>query len=217
MTSWKEALADEFEKPYFVRLRKFVEEERGKHVVYPPKELVFSAFSECPFDRVKVVIVGQDPYHGPGQAHGLCFSVQKGVPTPPSLKNIYKELHSDLGVPIPPHGCLTSWAKQGVLLLNTTLTVRRGEPLSHAGQGWETFTSAVLSKLVESPRPLVFVLWGRHAQEKFSAQPQSHHLVLTSAHPSPFSATKFFGCRHFSQLNRFLEKHEQPPIDFIIS
>lgn len=219
--SWKGILQEELEKPYYAALLRFIAEERKRGAVYPPKELVFSAFAACRFDQVKVVIVGQDPYHGPGQAHGLCFSVQKGVPLPPSLKNIYKELETDLGLPSAPHGCLSAWARQGVLLLNTTLTVRGGEPLSHAGQGWETFTNAVLRKLGEGNRPLVFILWGRHAKDKYlqavPQPPKSQHLILTAAHPSPFSVAHFYGCRHFSKTNEFLRKHELSPIDFRIS
>ena len=217
--SWKEALQEEFEKPYFSSLARFVEEERGRGPVYPPEAHVFSAFASCRFDQVKVVIVGQDPYHGPGQAHGLCFSVQKGVPLPPSLRNIYKELESDLGLPTPPHGCLTGWARQGALLLNTTLTVRQSAPMSHAGRGWETFTTAALKKLADGRRPLAALLWGRHAKDTYFeavGQPKPEHLILTAAHPSPLSATGFFGCRHFSKTNAFLEKQGLCPINFQI-
>lgn len=206
--SWNRVLEEELNQPYMASLAAFVERERlSGFAVYPPKELVFNAFWKTPFDQVKVVIVGQDPYHGPGQAHGLSFSVPKGVAPPPSLQNIYKELLADLAVPIPDHGCLSSWAEQGVLLLNATLTVRQGEPLSHHGKGWERFTDAVIKKLEERQDPIIFVLWGKSAQEKCRHVKGTHHAVLTSPHPSPFSAHQgFFGSRPFSKINEILSK-----------
>ncbi len=205
--SWKQRLGKETLFPYFRDLERFLEEEdkRGQ-TVYPSRERIFEAFSATPFDQVKIVIVGQDPYHGHGQAHGLSFSVPEGVKKiPPSLQNIYKELNEDLQVPISRSGCLTSWASQGVFLLNATLTVRAGLPKSHYGRGWEIFTDTVIQVLAEKEDPIVFLLWGRSAQEKVgkvrSINP--NHLILTAAHPSPFSAAGFFGCRHFSKANRF--------------
>lgn len=218
-SSWKQALSEELQKPYIASLAAFVEQERHQGLsVYPPRELVFNAFLMTPFDQVKVVIVGQDPYHGPGQAHGLSFSVPKGVSAPPSLQNIFKEQQTDLGIPIPNHGCLIHWAKQGVLLLNATLTVRQGEPMSHHGRGWEQFTDAVIRRLYERKDPLIFVLWGKSAQEKCKhLQSNSRHHVLTAPHPSPFSAhSGFFGCRHFSKINALLEKQGIKPIDWTI-
>ncbi len=220
--SWYEKLKEEITKPYVQKLKDFLKKEReaGK-VVYPPEELVFNAFAHTPFDKVKVVIVGQDPYHGPGQAHGLSFSVPQGVEPPPSLKNIFLELEQDLKIPDPKTGNLNSWAKQGVLLLNTTLTVRQNEPASHFGQGWELFTDAVIQKLCERKEPLVFLLWGRLAQEKCQkilTQNKGHHLVLTSTHPSPLSAHRgFLGCRHFSKANEFLIKQGFTPIDWTLN
>ena len=218
--SWHEALKEEIEKPYILELKKFLKEEieRGMQF-FPPPNQIFNAFRQTPYDKVKVVIVGQDPYHGINQAHGLCFSVQKGVPTPPSLKNIYKEMESDLGIPPVDHGCLESWAKQGVLMLNATLTVRSGEPKSHYGQGWETFTDAVIHKLCTRKDLIVFILWGKSAKEKCenSLNVMEHpHAVLTSAHPSPFSATNFFGNRHFSKTNDLLQKWGKQPIDWAL-
>lgn len=219
--SWLERLGDEFQKPYMRRLEAFLaQESRNGAVVFPPMESIFSAFCYTPFDRVRVVVVGQDPYHGPGQAHGLSFSVMKGVQLPPSLQNIFKELKSDLGVPTPEHGFLGGWAQQGVLMLNATLTVRSGEPKSHYGQGWETFTDQVVRLLYERADPVVFLLWGKSALEKFQnvgLGGASHHLILTSAHPSPFSAhSGFFGCRHFSKTNEFLKSSGFQPIDWAI-
>jgi uracil-DNA glycosylase len=197
-----------------------VEQERsGSIPIYPPKELVFNAFWQIPFDKVKVLIMGQDPYHGPGQAHGLCFSVPVGVPPPPSLQNIFKEISSDLGLPIPKHGCLLKWAAQGVLLLNATLTVRQGEPLSHHGKGWERFTDAVIAALCEREDPVIFVLWGKNAQDKCKRIKGMHspHAVFTAAHPSPLSAHQgFMGCRHFSKINEQLENWGKSPIDWMI-
>lgn len=216
---WRQALSSEINAPYFQDLMRFVENERSRTTVYPPKELVFSALALTPLDRVKVVIVGQDPYHGAGQAHGLSFSVPSGTSQPPSLQNIFKEIHTDLGLPIPRHGCLKTWAEQGVLLLNATLTVRAGEPKSHYGQGWERFTDAIIAQLEKSAQPLVFMLWGRSAQEKVAhLQNPRQHLVLKAAHPSPFSAYQgFFGCRHFSKANAFLASHQLSPIEWGIS
>jgi uracil-DNA glycosylase len=218
--SWLERLGAEFEKPYMQHLEAFLGQEyRSGATVYPPFDLVFNAFCQTPFDRVQVVIIGQDPYHGPGQAHGLSFSVPKGIPLPPSLQNIYKELETDLGISKPEHGCLLEWAKQGVLLLNATLTVRAGEPKSHFGQGWEQFTDRVVQLLCERKDPLVFLLWGKSAIDKVAhVCSAKHHLVLKAPHPSPFSAhTGFFGCRHFSQTNDFLIKHGKRPINWKIS
>ncbi|HEY4254720.1 MAG TPA: uracil-DNA glycosylase [Chlamydiales bacterium] len=216
--SWAKKLGEEFEKPYMRNLEKFLAEEARKGaVVYPPFEQVFSAFCQTPFDRVKAVIVGQDPYHGKGQAHGLSFSVAKGVSQPPSLQNIFKELKNDLGIEPPSHGCLEGWAKQGVLLLNATLTVRASEPKSHHGQGWEQFTDRVVQLLCMRREPLVFLLWGKSAADKVQHFSTSHHLALTAPHPSPFSAhSGFFGCRHFSKANEFLKQHGQTPIDWRI-
>ncbi|MBI3508933.1 MAG: uracil-DNA glycosylase [Chlamydiia bacterium] len=220
--SWLERLGAEFEKPYMKELEAFLSTEMASGaVIYPPFDLTFNAFCQTPFDRVEVVIIGQDPYHGQGQAHGLSFSVSKGVPLPPSLQNIFKELKEDLKVPLPPHGCLESWAKQGVLLLNATLTVRANEPKSHYGKGWEVFTDRVVQLLCERKDPLVFLLWGKSASDKFqhiqTEKTPSHHLVLTAAHPSPFSAhAGFFGCRHFSKANEFLKKAGKKPIDWSI-
>lgn len=219
--SWHEVLKEELAKPYIAELKNFlVQEESENKTIYPPEDLIFNAFLHTPFEKVKVVIMGQDPYHGPGQAHGLSFSVPCGMPQPPSLKNIFKEQKEDLGIYMPKEGCLSSWAKQGVLLLNATLTVRANEPKSHYGRGWELFTNAVIAKLVEREDPLVFVLWGKSAQEKINAvleKKTTSHVVLTSAHPSPYSAHGFFGCRHFSQINRLLEDWGKEPINWQIS
>lgn len=210
---WKRALAPEFEKPYFEQLTGFVRQEYRTTAVYPPGRLIFNAFNLCPFDKVKVVIIGQDPYHGPGQAHGLCFSVNDGVPFPPSLQNIFKEIHDDLGTPIPASGNLTRWAQQGVLLLNATLTVRAHQAGSHQGRGWETFTDAAIRTLAESREHLVFILWGAYAQKKGAFIDRGKHLVLTSVHPSPLSAYHgFFGNKHFSRANAYLAKHGETPI-----
>lgn len=220
--SWQRALEEELKKPYVLELAAFVERERalGKEV-YPPKELVFNAFKQTSYKDARVVIVGQDPYHGPGQAHGLSFSVPKGVPPPPSLKNVFKELADDVGISAPKHGCLLKWAKQGVMLLNATLTVLRGQPMSHHRHGWEKFTDAVIAKLCERKDPLIFVLWGKSAQEKCEHLPEFaanlQHLILKAPHPSPFSARSgFFGCQHFSKINTFLTEHSSPPIDWQI-
>lgn len=213
--SWKEKLADEFEKPYFKELTDFVRQEYKTQVCYPPGKLIFNAFNLCPFDQVKVVIIGQDPYHGPGQAQGLCFSVNDGIPFPPSLQNIFKEIQSDLGKPIPTSGNLTRWAKQGVLLLNATLTVRAHQAASHQKHGWEEFTDAVIRKLSQERDHLVFILWGSSAQKKGAVIDRERHLVLTSAHPSPLSAYHgFFGNKHFSLTNAYLEQYGKTPINW---
>ena len=211
--SWKRALTDEFEKPYFEELAKKVKEEYTSQTIYPPPAFIFNAFNLCPFDSVRVIILGQDPYHGAGQAHGLSFSVPDGTAMPPSLQNIYKEIHSDLGLPIPKTGNLEEWAKQGVLLLNATLTVRANAPASHQGLGWEEFTDAVIKTLSDKKDHLVFLLWGRFAQDKGKIIDATKHLVLTAAHPSPFSAySGFFGSRHFSKTNEYLTSVGENPI-----
>jgi uracil-DNA glycosylase len=221
--SWKVILEDELQKPYMLQLAAFVEKERAAGIsIYPPKELVFNAFNLTPYDKVNVLIVGQDPYHGPGQAHGLCFSVPENVDFPPSLRNIFKELKEDVGMVIPDNGCLIPWAKQGVMLLNTTLTVRQGTPLSHAGKGWERFTDVVIAKLSEREDPVIFVLWGNAAKEKVAhikqLEGKTQHFLLSAAHPSPFSANNgFFGCRHFSKINEILLKLNKKPIDWSLS
>lgn len=204
--SWKNQLSEEFKKPYFDQLIGFVKSEYKSHTVYPPGKEIFRAFDECDFSDVKVVIIGQDPYHGPGQANGLCFSVHEGVRVPPSLVNIFKEIHADLGKPIPKSGELERWAEQGVLLLNATLTVRSGEPGSHQNKGWETFTDAVIKKISDEKNNVVFLLWGAYAQKKGEVIDRNKHLVLMSAHPSPFSADRgFFGNKHFSKANTYLK------------
>ena len=216
--SWKQALKPEFTKDYFLQIATFLKSEKlsGK-TIYPPGGLIFNAFNTTPFDKVKVVLLGQDPYHGPGQAHGLSFSVQKPVPPPPSLVNIFKELHTDIGMPIPKHGDLTHWAQQGVLLLNASLTVRANEPMSHAKIGWAEFTDSVITKVSALKDHCVFLLWGKFAQEKQALVDETKHLVLKAAHPSPFSADKgFFGCKHFSKANAWLVKNGIDPIDWIL-
>lgn len=214
--SWRGVLGEELRKPYFTELTAFVEEERARGPVYPPREEVFAALAATPYDRVKVVILGQDPYHGEGQGHGLCFSVRPGVKVPPSLRNIYRELHSDLGHPVPDNGYLMPWAEQGVLLLNTVLTVRGGEANSHKGKGWETFTDAVIRAVAERRDPAVFVLWGNHAKRKLPLIDTERHAVVRGAHPSPLSARKFFGSRPFSQINAAVRAHGHDPIDWRI-
>ena len=214
--SWKKVLKEEFQKSYFDEIVMFLKTERltGK-TIYPPGNLIFNAFDKTPFDDVRVVILGQDPYHGPGQAHGLCFSVQDGVKPPPSLVNIYKELNKDLGIPIPQTGNLTPWAEHGVMLLNAILTVRANEPASHSKIGWENFTDAVIRKISDEKENVVFMLWGKFAQEKQILIDATKHLVLKAAHPSPFSADKgFFGCRHFSKANDYLVKANREPVDW---
>lgn len=216
--SWEVALSAEKEKNYFKKVMAFVKAERalGK-TIYPPQKDIFNALKAAPFDQIKVVILGQDPYHGPNQAHGMCFSVQKGVQPPPSLVNIYKELHDDLGMPIPQHGCLQKWADQGVLLLNTVLTVERGKAHSHAGKGWEIFTDTIIHQLNELREGLIFILWGSHAMKKAAFIDPSKHFILKSPHPSPLSAHRgFFGCKHFSKTNQLLIKLGLSPIDWSI-
>ena len=213
--SWKELLKDEFNKPYFADLTKFVKEEYQNGTVYPPPKFIFNALDSVPVDKVKVVILGQDPYHGPGQAHGLSFSVPDGVIPPPSLVNIYKEIESDLGKKVPHSGNLERWAKQGVLLLNATLTVRARQTGSHQNKGWETFTDAVIHRLAETKDHLVFILWGNYAQRKGAFIDPTSHLVIKSAHPSPLSAHNgFFGSKPFSKTNQYLEVHGQTSIDW---
>lgn len=214
--SWKEVLKDEFEKPYFKQLIDFVKKEYSEHTCYPKGSQIFNAFDHCPFDKVEVVILGQDPYHGPGQAHGLCFSVNEGVPMPPSLQNIFREIQDDLGKPFPPNGSLVRWADQGVLLLNAVLTVRKGEANSHQGKGWETFTDAVIQKISDNKKDVVFLLWGGPAKKKGARVDAQKHLILQSGHPSPLSANKghWFGNRHFSKANEFLSQKGKKPIDW---
>jgi uracil-DNA glycosylase len=214
--SWKAVLADEFTKPYFRRLQEFVADERKSHPVYPPEADVYNAFKYTRYDEVKVLLLGQDPYHGEGQAHGLCFSVRPGVKPPPSLMNIFKELHNDLAYKIPNNGCLIPWAKQGVMLLNAVLTVRAHEANSHKDKGWETFTDAVIRALAERPDPMVFMLWGAYAQKKQKLMALGKDVVLTAAHPSPLSASKFFGSKPFSAANQALEEMGKQPINWQI-
>lgn len=216
--SWKKLLIEEFNQPYFLALKEFLVEEKRNHVVYPPGNRIFSALDHTPFDQVKAVILGQDPYHGKGQAHGLCFSVPKGIAPPPSLVNIFKELHSDLGIPIPSHGNLEAWARQGVLLLNATLTVRANQAGSHQNKGWERFTDSVIRKLSEEKEGVIFILWGRFAQAKEDLVDGRRHHILKAAHPSPFSAhSGFFGCQHFSRTNNILEGHGKEPVNWDLS
>ncbi len=206
--SWKTELQSEFSSPYFMTLKEFVLSEKAAHTIFPPGSQIFNAFNFTPFDKVKVVILGQDPYHGPGQAHGLCFSVPEGIAKPPSLKNIFKEINADLGLPVPTSGNLTNWAKQGVLLLNATLTVRAEQAGSHQRKGWEIFTDAVIKKLSDKKSNLIFLLWGNYAIEKEKLIDTSKHYVLKAVHPSPLSASRgWFGCKHFSKTNEFLRKH----------
>lgn len=214
---WEKKLEPEFKKEYYKKLYYFVRDEYSSHVVYPSSEDIFNAFHYTPLEKVKVVIIGQDPYFNEGQAHGLCFSVRKGIDIPPSLKNIYKELNSDLGLKIPNNGYLKKWADQGVLLLNTVLTVRAHEPLSHCNVGWENFTDAVIRIVNEKEEPVVFLLWGRPAAKKAEMLNNKNHLVLFAPHPSPLSASRgFFGCKHFSKTNEFLTSHGLEPIDWQI-
>lgn len=213
--SWKIHLRQEFEKPYFRTLTDFVRKEYSTRTVYPPAKLIFNAFDRCPFDKVKVVVVGQDPYHEPEQAHGLCFSVNEGVQVPPSLVNIYKEIADDLGIAAPRSGNLTRWAEQGVLLLNATLTVQAHRAGSHQGKGWEEFTDAAIRALAEERDHLVFILWGSYAQRKGASIDPGRHLILKSPHPSPLSAHRgFFGNRHFSRANEYLSAHGTEPINW---
>lgn len=216
--SWKNQLIEEFQAPYFAQLKAFLQEEKKQFIIYPRGDQIFTAFNSCSFDKVKVVIIGQDPYHGPGQAHGLCFSVQDGIKPPPSLVNIYKEMQADLGIPIPKSGNLEPWAKQGVLMLNATLTVRQSQAGSHQGKGWENFTDAAIRKLSEQREGLVFLLWGRFAQNKAALIDHSKHHILKAAHPSPFSAhSGFFGCKHFSTTNELLTQQGLEPIQWQLS
>ena len=212
---WDDILKDEWEKPYYITLRQFLKKEYFSTTVFPPMHDIFNALKYTSFENTKVVIIGQDPYHGYGQAHGLCFSVKKGVVPPPSLKNIFKELNSDVGKEIPSHGELTDWAKQGVLLLNAVLTVREGQPTSHAKMGWETFTDRVISELNKKEAPVVFLLWGAYAQRKAEIITNPLHKKLMSVHPSPLSASRgFFGCKHFSKTNQLLQNAGLEPINW---
>ena len=214
---WLDEIQGEFKKPYYRELYQFVRDEYSKAVIYPPADDIFNAMHFTPLSKVKVLLLGQDPYHNVGQAHGLCFSVKKGVDIPPSLVNIYKELHDDLGCTIPNHGCLTKWAEQGVLMLNTVLTVRAHQANSHRGIGWEEFTDAAIMALNSQNRPIVFILWGAPAQRKASMLNNPNHLILKAPHPSPLSAYRgFFGCKHFSQTNEFLKANGLEPIDWQI-
>ena len=214
---WDEIIGDEFQKPYYLKLREFLKKEYASGRVFPEKENIFNALKTTPYKSVKAVIIGQDPYHEVGQAHGLCFSVQKGCKIPPSLKNMYKELYDDLGIVPASHGELTSWAKQGVLLLNAVLTVREGQANSHKGKGWEEFTDAVIKKLNEHSEPVAFILWGANAKAKAQFITAPQHKVFSAAHPSPLSAYNgFFGCRHFSKVNTFLSENDVVPIDWTI-
>ena len=213
--SWKQALQEEFDKAYFAQLTDFVRQEYARTTIYPPARFIFNAFDHCPFNKVKVVILGQDPYHEPGQANGLCFSVAPGTQLPPSLVNIFKEIQEDLGKPFPADGDLTRWADQGVLLLNATLTVQAHYAGSHQRRGWETFTDAVIQLLADKREHLVFILWGSYAQQKSAYINPSRHLILRAPHPSPLSAYRgFFGCKHFSQANAYLQQTGQTPIDW---
>lgn len=213
--SWKALLEDEFDKEYFKELVKFVKDEYSMHTVYPPGSQIFNAFDFCSFEDTRVVIIGQDPYHGPGQANGLCFSVKEGMPMPPSLINIFKEIKADLGKDIPPHGSLERWARQGVLLLNATLTVRASQPASHQKKGWEDFTDAVIRRLSEEKENLVFILWGAYAQKKGEVIDSERHYIIKSPHPSPFSANRgFFGSKPFSKANEFLKKNGYSIVDW---
>jgi uracil-DNA glycosylase len=213
--SWKEILRDEFNASYFISIKEFLVEEKQKFTIYPPGGLIFNAFNLTPYDAVRVVILGQDPYHGQGQAHGLCFSVPRGIAAPPSLINIFKEIRQDVGIPIPKHGNLERWARQGVLLLNATLTVRANQAGSHQRKGWENFTDAVIRQLSKQRAGLVFLLWGKFAQDKESLIDTNKHYILKAAHPSPYSAYNgFFGCKHFSKTNEILRRHGLPEIDW---
>ena len=215
LNDWDGLLADELQKPYFQNILAFLNKEYRRTQCYPPPQQVFRALRATPYGKVRAVILGQDPYHGPGQAHGLCFSVNAGVPLPPSLENIFAELHADLGCPAPQSGDLSGWAEQGVLLLNTILTVQRGRPMSHAGIGWQTFTDRVIELLNAREKPIVFLLWGSPARAKKTLLTNPAHLILEAPHPSPLSAGRgFFGCRHFSKANAFLQAHGETPIDW---
>ena len=214
-SDWKALLAEEFSKPYFEELTRFVKEEYATRRIYPRGSNIFRAFDKCPLDKLKVGIIGQDPYHGPGQAHGLCFSVDEGVPHPPSLQNIFKEVAADIGTPIPTSGNLDRWAEQGVLLLNAVLTVREHEAASHAGKGWEQFTDAVVRKIAERKRGVVYLLWGSYAQKKGAIANPAENCILKAVHPSPLSAYRgFLGCKHFSKANEYLISTGQTPINW---
>lgn len=212
--TWLKALQAEFEAPYFAQLKQFLVDEKRQHTVYPQGTQIFSAFNHTPFDKVKVVVLGQDPYHGPGQANGLCFSVSPGIRKPPSLVNIFKEIQDDIGIPVPQTGDLTPWASQGVFLLNTVLTVRAGEANSHKNQGWEQFTSAVVRKISAEKSHIIFLLWGKPAQQKEELIDTTKHYVLKAAHPSPLAGGAFFGCKHFSKTNEILRSLGKEPIDW---
>ncbi|NLJ80244.1 MAG: uracil-DNA glycosylase [Firmicutes bacterium] len=214
-SDWDQLLAGEFQKPYYLTLKRFLRREYAEEIIYPETQNIFEALKQTPYSQAKVVLLGQDPYHGPGQAHGLAFSVPFGVPPPPSLRNVFMEIKKDLGVPLPHHGCLLSWARQGVLLLNTVLTVQAGKAGSHQGRGWEIFTEQIIRILNRREKPLVFLLWGRQAQSRGHLLTNPRHLVLRAAHPSPLSAFRgFFGSAHFSQANRFLESKGQSAINW---
>ena len=218
MKNWEELFRQEEQKEYYRKLMQFLDEEYAQKTIYPPREDVFTCFTSCPLQDVKVVILGQDPYHQPQQAHGLCFSVRKGVPVPRSLKNIYRELKGDLGVDAPSHGCLLEWARQGVFLMNTVMTVREGEAYSHNKKGWEVFTDTVISVLNEQEQGIVFVLWGNHAQKKARLITGPQHRIIQSAHPSPLSASRgFFGSKPFSTINTCLKEMGRTPIDWRLS
>ncbi|MBP5367340.1 MAG: uracil-DNA glycosylase [Bacteroidales bacterium] len=213
--SWKKVLAGEFDKPYFAQLINFVKAEYAAGTVYPEGKNIFNAFNLCPLPNVKVVIIGQDPYHEPRQAHGLCFSVQDGVEFPPSLQNIFKEIESDLGTPVPPSGNLERWARQGVFLLNSILTVRAHQAASHANKGWETFTDEVIKQISDKTENVVFMLWGNYAKVKGKVIDTKKHLILNTVHPSPLSVYRgFFGCKHFSRANEYLTAHGKTPINW---
>jgi uracil-DNA glycosylase len=214
--SWQAAVGDEFEKPYFKKLQDFLATERATHTVYPPVEDVYNAFKTTPLDKVKVLLLGQDPYHGPGQAQGLCFSVRPGVRRPPSLVNILKELHNDVGCPLPNHGCLLAWAERGVMLLNAVLTVRAGEPNSHKDKGWEKFTDAAIRAINDKEEPVVFLLWGSYAQKKEALIDTDRHVIFKAAHPSPLSYKKFLGSKPFSSANAALRRLGQGEVDWCL-
>ena len=212
--SWKKILKSQFDAPYFSELKAFLVNEKKKHIVYPQGKQIFSAFNHTPFDKVRVVIIGQDPYHGPGQANGLCFSVSPGIRKPPSLVNVFKELNTDLGIPVPQDGNLEKWADQGILLLNATLTVKAGMPGSHKKKGWEKFTDAVIKTISDNKKGVIFLLWGNFAQTKAELIDKDKHFILTAAHPSPLARGAFFGCKHFSKTNKLLEHQGILPIDW---
>ena len=215
--TWAVALKDEFQKDYFIKLKQFLVEEKKTQTIYPPGKLIFNAFDKTPFDKIKVVILGQDPYHGPGQAHGLCFSVPDGIKIPPSLRNIYKEMNAELGCEIPKTGNLEKWAEQGVLLINATLTVRDGQAASHQKKGWETFTDSVIRKIAKEKENIVFILWGNYAQSKQIFIDENKHCVVKSVHPSPLSASRgFFGSKPFSQANNYLTENGIEPIEWCL-